>query len=158
MFVLPFLLYTYMSQQNFSTVLNTTAISEWSSSLPQWANPTQWAYPTHWVSPTTLPTITLPPTPDITPYAVFYFLSGAVFFLGSAYMVLATPRSPSFTALDGIATMSDFTKTSLRKHLDDFKPSRELATLIKSNGMTPEEFLDIILNNHKRVRRSSTST
>ncbi len=151
MFVLPFLLYTYMTQQNFSTVLNTTAISEWSSTLPQWATPTQW------VSPTTLPTLTLPSTLDMTPYAVFYFLSGAVFFLGSAYMILSAPRSPSFTAIDGIATMSDFTKTNVMHYLNERKPNRELIALIETNGMRPEEFLNILATN-KRARRASNST
>lgn len=151
MFVLPFLLYTYMSEQNFSSMLNTTTISEWSSSLPQWTSPT------HWVSPTTLPTITLPSTPDLTPFAVFYFLSGAIFFLGSACMVLSAPRSPSLTALDGIATMSDFTKTNLRKHLNESKPNRELVSLVETNGMPMEELLKILASG-KRTRRASDST
>ncbi len=148
-----------MSQQNFSTVLNTTAISEWSSTLPQWANPTQWAYPTQWSSPTvSMPSLTLPSTPDMMPYAVFYFLSGAMFFLGSAYMVLSTSsRSPSFAAIDGIATMSDFTKTNVMDYLNEVKPNRELIALIETNGMRPEEFLNILAGN-KRARRASNST
>ena len=151
MFVLPFLLYTYMTQQNFSTVLNTTAISEWSSTLPPWANPTQWS------TPSAIQSLTLPNTPDMMPYAVFYFLSGAVFFLGSAYMILSAPRSPSFSAIDGIATMSDFTKTNVMDYLNEHKPNRELIALVETNGMRPEEFLYILAGN-KRARRASNST
>jgi hypothetical protein len=167
---LAFLLYTYMSQQNYSTTFNTTTISEWTSSLPQWSSPTgfntttiadwtstslpQWAYPSQWSSPP----MVLPSTPDMMPYAVFYFLSGAMFFLGSAYMVLSTSsRSASFTAIDGIATMSDFTKTNVMDYLNEHKPNRELIALVETNGMRPEEFLYILAGN-KRARRASNST
>ena len=141
-----------MSQQNFSSVLNTTAISEWSSTLPQWANPTQWSSPT-----VSMPSLTLPNTPDMMPYAVFYFLSGAMFFLGSAYMIYSGPRAPSFTAIDGIATMSDFTKTNVMDYLNEHKPNRELIALVEANSMRPEEFLNILAGN-KRTRRASNST
>lgn len=137
-----------MSQQNFSYVLNTTAFSEWTPSLPMWAKTTTM----------TMPNIVLPSTSDMTPYAVFYFLSGAVFFLGSAIMILGSRRSSEYIAIDGIATMSDFTKTNIMKYMNDYKPSRELVALVESNGMDAEEFLNIVSGNVKRHRRPSAST
>lgn len=90
------------------------------------------------------------------PYAVYYFLSGAMFFVGSAYMVLSTPTT-DYRALDGIATMSDFTKTHIMKPKSE-KRNRELTRLLKSNGMESEEFLGIVLGNTKRPRYSSSTT
>ena len=118
-----------------SYILNTTAFSEWSPSFPQWAKTT------------TMPNLVLPSTPDMTPYAVFYFLSGAIFFLGSAWMILST--APRTSVRDGIGSLSDFTKNS--------KQNRELIGLLESNGMDAEEFLNIFAGTHKR-RRVSQST
>jgi hypothetical protein len=145
MFVLPFLLYTYMTQQNFSTLLNTTSISEWTSTFPTW------------VSPPTLESLKLPSTPDMAPYAFLYFLSGAMFFLGSAFMMCSSNQAPRYAAIDGIATMSDFTKTNVLKYMNQ-KPNRELVDLIETNGMDPEEFLMILGGTRKRTRYSSPST
>ncbi len=91
------------------------------------------------------------------PYAVYYFLSGAMFFVGSAYMVLSTQQPRDYRALDGIATMSDFTKTHIMKPKSE-KRNRELTRLLKSNGMESEEFLGIVLGNTKRPRYSSSTT
>lgn len=157
MFILPFLLYTYMSQQNFSNYINETVISDWTSSSSQWFTPSQWVSPamatiptmetvSQWFTPVSewlSPKLTLPSTPDMAPYAAAYFLSGAMFFLGSTYMLLSARQAPSFAAIDGISTMSDFTKTRIMKYMDE-KPSRELVALISSNGMKPEEFLNIL--------------
>jgi hypothetical protein len=150
MFVLPFLLYTYMNQQNFSNYINTTTIADWT---PQWFTQTHWASPTQWSSPS----FSLPSTPDMNQYAFFYFLSGAIFFLGSSYMVLSATREPNY-ALDGIATMSDFTKTNVMNYMKDHKPNRELIALLESNGMDAEEFLNIFAGKNKRPRRVSTSS
>lgn len=90
-----------------------------------------------------MPSLVLPSTPDMTPYAVFYFLSGAIFFLGTACMLMSSaPRTP---AIDGIVSLSDFTK--------NYKPSRELVGLLESNGMDAEEFLNIFAGNSKRRSR-----
>jgi hypothetical protein len=135
-----------MNQQNFSNYINTTTIADWTP---------QWFTQTHWSSPTTF---RLPEyqTPDMNQYAIFYFLSGAIFFLGSACMVLSAPRSPSFTALDGIAKMSDFTKNNGMNSMRDYVPKRELIALLESNGMDAEEFLTIFAGKNKRSRRSLT--
>jgi hypothetical protein len=147
MFILPFLLYTY--QQNFSSPLTTT-FSQWNSfSLPQWVSPTQW------LQNTTLPS--LPTNSDMAPYALYYFLSGAMFFLGSAYMVLSVPLVHDYKAVDGIATMSDFTKTNIMKTKNE-KPNRELIALVETNGIESEEFLTILSGNRKRSRYFSPTT
>jgi hypothetical protein len=145
MFVLPFLLYTYMNQQNFSNSINTTAIADWTP---------QWFTQTHWSSPTTfrLPEVQ---TPDMNQYAIFYFLSGAILFLASGYMTLSARHQPTF-ALDGIAKMSDFTKTNNMNSMRDYVPKRELIALLESNGMDAEEFLSIFAGKNKRTRRSLT--
>ena len=136
------------------------------SYLLSWMNTT---HPSEWIK-TTLPEFelkewkwhTLPPSPmdpriDMTPYATFYFLMGAVFFLGTACMLL--PRKNDRT-IDGIATMSDFTKTSLRRQLDEMdKPyNRELQSIIDSNGMEFGELVNRMLGITKRTRRQVFSS
>lgn len=154
MFVLPFLLYTYMTNQTVSSFFNASS----------WADASQWVAPSFssLTLPFSSPTTSLPVTsaPDMTPYAVYYFLTGAMFFLGSAYMILSSHRDPQFTALDGIATMSDFTKTNVMNYISDYKPNREILALVTSNGMDAEEFLNILAGNSKRPHRvpSTTST
>ncbi len=131
--------------------------------ITNWMNTT---LPTYFMDRTTLPafwmnnmTWVTPPSPmdpkvDLTPFAVFYFLTGATFFLGTACMML--PRYND-RALDGIATMSDFTKTSLRRQLDDDdtgRPfSRELRSLVHENGMEFDEFVNRMMGTIKRNRR-----
>ena len=73
-----------------------------------------------------------------------------MFFVGTAYMLLSSNRDQKFTAVDGIATMSDFTKTNVMKYMNEYKPKRELVALISSNGMDAEEFLNILAGNNKR--------
>jgi hypothetical protein len=92
------------------------------------------------------------PRIDMTPFATFYLLSGAVFFLGSAWMLL--PRNDR--AIDGIATMSDFTKTSLRRHYEDDSKgfyNRELRSILRSNGMEIDELIYRMSGTVKRSRR-----
>ena len=85
-------------------------------------------------------------------WAIYYFVSGAVFFLASA-LILA-PKS-NYQPIDGISTMSDFTKTKLRRYINESKPNREVMNLVESNGMEFEEFLNRLVGNKKRSRRSS---
>ena len=173
MFVLPFLLYAYMNQENFSTFLNTSGLTEWSESLPLWLQTTSmpsltlplWLQTTSmpsltlpvWLQNTTMPTLVVPSSSDMAPYAVYYFLSGALLFLGSSYMILSRARYPDYRTIDGIATMSDFTKTNIMKYTDG-KANRELVSLIETNGMEPEEFLNIFAGNRKRARYISETT
>jgi hypothetical protein len=153
MFLLPFLVYTYLTNSNMSmpdtsymmSWMNTTANSFFiNTSLPSFSmDDIKWT--------------TLPPSPidariDMTPLATFYFLSGAVFFLGSAWMFL--PRYDR--AIDGIATMSDFTKTSLRRHYEDDSKgfyNRELRSILRSNGMEIDELMYRMSGTVKRSRR-----
>jgi hypothetical protein len=105
--------------------------------------------------------MTYPPSPmdpriDMTPFATFYFLSGAVFFLGTAWMLL--PRNDK--AIDGIATMSDFTKTSLRRRLEeDHKGyyNRELRSILRTNGMEIDELIYRMSGAVKRSRHPVSS-
>ena len=151
-----------MTQQNFSNYINLntnmTTLANWTSSLPQWVTQTQWSSPTHWVSPTISSQwvsasqwfsspisseSSSPSNSDMAPYALYYFVSGAMFFLGTAYMLLSSSRNRGFAEIDGISTMSDFTKTRIMKYMNE-KPNRELIALISSNGMKPEEFINIL--------------
>jgi hypothetical protein len=153
MFLLPFLVYTYLTNSNMSmpdtsyvmSWMNTTANSFFiNTSLPSFSmNDIKW---------TTLPPSPMDPRIDMTPFATFYFLSGAVFFLGSAWMLL--PRNDR--AIDGIATMSDFTKTSLRRHYEDDSKgfyNRELRSILRSNGMEIDELIYRMSGTVKRSRR-----
>lgn len=82
---------------------------------------------------------------------------GAVFFFGTACMLL--PRKND-RAIDGIATMSDFTKTSLRRQLDETeKPyNRELQSIMDNNGMEFGELINRMMGITKRTRRPISSS
>lgn len=88
----------------------------------------------------------LPSTRDMSPWAVYYFLSGALFFFASAFII--APRSNQYKAIDGIASMSDFTKTKQR--YQNYKPNREVMNLVESNGMEFDDLLSRLASNRKR--------
>lgn len=139
-----------------SNYMNTTELPSWSSIRESIStfNASSYTFPIPTLSFTQ--TLPLPPislqTPDMTPYAVFYFLSGAAFFLGTAWLLLSNAQSDRDRALEGIATMSDFTKTKMRYSLD-YVPSKEVINLIQENGMEFEEFLNRLAGTRKRARR-----
>jgi hypothetical protein len=87
------------------------------------------------------------------PWAVYYFLSGALFYFATAWILMSKPNE--FQAIDGVASMSDFTKTKLRQQISsEYKPKREIMNLVESNGMDFEEFLNRMVGNTKRRRAS----
>jgi len=146
MFILPFLLYTYLINPNMS-MPDTSYLTSMMSNIT--TNAQGWLYSApqalHFPDP-------MDPKVDTLPLATFYFLTGAVFFFGTACM-LAPRRSDR--AIDGIATMSDFTKTSLRRHFDEKNEpyNRELRSILHSNGMEFDELIHRMLGNIKRTRR-----
>ncbi len=146
MFVLPFLLYTYFANNQTFTIPDSSTMLSWMN-----LNVTHPDY-FHWMTPSTkfLPAPTT--TYDMTPYAVGYFLMGAVFFLASACMILPS-KNENFSAIDGIATMSDFTKSKSHG-----KPNRELRSLIHENGMPFDEFIHRMTGNLKRARTGPFSS
>ncbi len=129
---------SYLTSMMFNA---STTAKEWMSSSPQ----------TLWIPDPMYPKV------DTLPLATFYFLSGALFFLGTACMLL--PRAND-RAIDGIATMSDFTKTNYRRQLmdDDYSYNRELRSLIHTNGMEFDELIHRMMGSMKRTRRPVSSS
>jgi hypothetical protein len=108
---------------------------------------------TAWVPPP------MDPKVDTLPLATFYFLSGAVFFLGTAWMLVSTNKN-RYDAIDGIATMSDFTKTSLKREYygdSSYPYNRELRSILRSNGMDIDELIYRMSGTVKRLRRPVSS-
>jgi hypothetical protein len=133
--------------------MNSSTPSFVSSSFPSSVH-SSWFQNATWMTPPS----PMDPKVNMLPFATLYFLSGAVFFLGTAVMML--PRNNNnnnYKAIDGIATMSDFTKTSLRRKFDresDQQMSRELRSLIHDNGMEFDEFVHRMMGSMKRNRRT----